>query len=70
MRRERREFTLERSMVKGGLRFALIECPNALCWTLTTGFPPKRDAIEIHLTINRTRKHEEFIEEINDFLND
>ncbi|MGB5499033.1 MAG: hypothetical protein WBM77_08910, partial [Maribacter sp.] len=27
------EFTLERSTINGGLRFALKECPNALVWT-------------------------------------
>ncbi len=64
------EFTLERSLIKGGLRFALRECPNALCWTITTGFPPKRDAVVIHLTINRERKAEEFLLEIEEFLDD
>lgn len=34
------EFTLTRSEIKGGLRFALKECPNALAWTITTGYPP------------------------------
>jgi len=27
------EFTLSRSKIKGGIRFSLIECPNALYWT-------------------------------------
>lgn len=64
------EFTLTRDEIKGGLRFALVECPNALCWTITTGYPPERDAVVIHLTINRTQKHEDFIEEITELLND
>ncbi len=64
------EFTLNRIEIKGGLRFALVECPNALCWTVTTGYPPDRDAIVIHLTINRERKQQEFIEEIEEFLQD
>jgi hypothetical protein len=64
------EFTLSRSSIKGGVRFALLECPNALCWTVTTGYPPERDAIVIHLTINRQRKQPEFIEEIHEFLDD
>ncbi|MEC8830811.1 MAG: hypothetical protein VX772_00465, partial [Bacteroidota bacterium] len=34
------EFTLTRNIIKGGCRFALVECPNALCWTITTGYPP------------------------------
>lgn len=64
------EFTLTRDPIRGGLRFALEECPNALVWTVTTGFSPAKHAIVIHLTINRTKKQHEFIEEIEDFLND
>ena len=64
------EFTLSRSVIKGGLRFALLECPNALCWTITTGYPPDRDSLVIHLTINRQQKQQEFIDEIEAFLDD
>jgi len=64
------EFTLLRTEIKGGLRFALKECPNALCWTVTTGYPPKRDALILHLTVNRTQKPDDFIEEITEFLDD
>lgn len=64
------EFTLSRSKIKGGLRFALLECPNALCWTITTGFPPDSESLIIHLTINRQQKNQDFIEEIEDFLDD
>ena len=64
------EFTLTRSVIKGGVRFALVECPNALCWTVTTGYPPDRNAIVVHLTINRKRKLPEFLEEVQEFLDD
>lgn len=64
------EFTLERYEIKGGLRFVLKECPNALCWTITTGFQPDKKAIILHLTINRIEKDAEFIEEIEEFLDD
>jgi len=64
------EFTLRRSEINGGVRFALVECPNALCWTITTGFSPNKEAIIIHLTINRKEKKQEFIDEIEDFLKD
>lgn len=64
------EFTLTRTLIRGGLRFALIECPNALTWTITTGFPPDPEAVIIHLTINRQQQKESFIEEIEEFLND
>ncbi len=64
------EFTLSRSEIKGGIRFSLLECPNALCWTITTGYPPDPESIIIHLTINRQEKNKEFIEEVADFLDD
>ena len=63
------EFTLTRVEIKGGVRFALTECPNALVWTVTTGFDPNPEAIILHLTINRMKHKDEFIEEINEFLN-
>jgi hypothetical protein len=64
------EFTLERSTINGGLRFALKECPNALTWTITTGYPPAIDSLVIHLTINRTEKSKDFAEEVEEFLED
>ena len=64
------EFTLARQDIKGGLRFSLLECPNALTWTITTGYEPAPDAIIVHLTINRMEKDQEFLEEINEFLDD
>ena len=64
------EFTLNRSEIKGGLRYALLECPNALTWTVTTGYSPDPNAVIIHLTINRMEKESYFIEEINEFLED
>lgn len=64
------EFTLKYDKINGGVRFYLVECPNAFTWTITTGFPPEREKIVIHLTINRTRKQQEFIEEIEMFLNE
>ncbi len=64
------EFTLTRTLIKGGLRFALVECPNALAWTITTGLLPDPDAVVIHLTINRQQQKESFIEEIEEFLDD
>jgi hypothetical protein len=64
------EFILRRDKIKGGVRFSMLDCPNALAWTITTGFPPEREKAMIHLTINRTRKPDEFVEEIHHFLDD
>ncbi len=64
------EFFLGRDEIKGGLRFSLLDCPNALAWTITTGYPPEREKIVLHFTINRTQKPAEFVEEIKDFIAD
>ena len=64
------EFTLQRTVIKGGLRFALLECPNALAWTITTGYDNDEGFVMIHLTINRKEKTQEFIDEINEFRDD
>lgn len=64
------EFTLARSKINGGIRFALTECPNALVWTLTTGYDPEPESIVLHLTINRKEKQQTFLDEIKDFLDD
>ena len=64
------EFTVRRDEIMGGVRFSMLNCPNALAWTITTGYPPAREKIIVHLTINRERKQEEFVEEIKLFLED
>jgi hypothetical protein len=64
------EFTVRRDLIMGGLRFSMLDCPNALAWTITTGYPPAREKLVIHLTINRERKQDEFVEEIHHFLDD
>lgn len=64
------EFTLRRDQIMGGVRFSMLDCPNALAWTITTGYPPAREKVVVHLTINRERKQEEFVEEIKQFLED
>jgi hypothetical protein len=64
------EFTVRRDEIMGGVRFSMLNCPNALAWTITTGYPPAREKIIVHLTINRERKQEEFVEEIQLFMED
>lgn len=62
------EFNISYDKINGGVRFTLLDCPNALSWTITTGFPPENDKIILHCTINRIQKPIEFIEEIEAFL--
>ncbi|NEW80611.1 MAG: hypothetical protein GZ086_14580 [Gelidibacter sp.] len=62
------EFNISYDKINGGVRFALLDCPNALSWTITAGFPPEKNKIVLHCTINRTPKPLEFVEEIEEFL--
>jgi hypothetical protein len=55
-------YHIRRDMVMGGVRFWVPDCPNALAWTATTGYPPHPDRIVLHATINRTSQDQEFIE--------
>ena len=64
------DFTLQCDPVQGGVRFSLIECPNALTFTLTTGYPPAPKKIVMHLTVNRKRIKPVFLEEIDEFIED
>lgn len=64
------DFILRRDEIMGGVRFSMLDCPNALAWTVTCGYPPARESVVIHLTINRERKQEEFVEEIQQFMHD
>jgi hypothetical protein len=64
------EFNISYDKINGGVRFALLDCPNALSWTITAGFPPEQDKIILHCTINRTQKPIEFIEEIEEFMDE
>ena len=62
------EFNISYHKINGGVRFALLDCPNALSWTITTGFPPEKNKIVLHCTINKTQISVEFVEEIEEFL--
>ncbi|MEW6595071.1 MAG: hypothetical protein AB1413_09405 [Thermodesulfobacteriota bacterium] len=47
--------------VMGGVRFWVPDCPNALAWTVTTGYPPEPDKIVLHATISRTEHSPDFL---------
>lgn len=64
------EFHISHDKINGGVRFALLDCPNALSWTITAGFPPEEDKIVLHCTINRSEKPIEFVEEIEEFMDE
>lgn len=62
------EFTVHRQVINGGVRFSLPDCPNALAWTITTGFAPEPEKVVIHCTINRTEHDADFIDSIQLFI--
>ena len=64
------EFKITYDKIKGGVRFTLLDCPNAFVWTITTGYPPERNKIVLHCTINRKQKPAEFVAEIKEFLDE
>ena len=68
------QFRVRRELIRGGVRFTLPECPNALAWTLTVA-PPAGGAeaspgLQVHCTINRTEHDPEFIATLEDFVAD
>lgn len=63
-------FVISYDKIKGGVRFTLKDCPNGFSWTITTGFPPERNKIVLHSTINRTQKPKEFLQEIHEFMDE
>ena len=64
------EFNVNREEINGGVRFTLPTCPNAFSWTVTTGLPPDPKTIVIHATINRMDHDPDFIETLEDFVED
>lgn len=64
------EFIIGFNKIKGGVRFSLLDCPNALSWTITYGYPPEINKVVLHCTISRTQKPKEFVEEIEEFLDE
>ncbi|MBF0263821.1 MAG: hypothetical protein HQL46_01000 [Gammaproteobacteria bacterium] len=62
------QFSVHRQVINGGVRFSLPNCPNALAWTITTGYEPAPNKVVIHGTINRIEHEPEFIESIEMFM--
>ncbi len=64
------EFDVVRTSIQGGVRFTLLNCINAVTWSLTTDLPPDPDAIVIHLSINRREQDADFVESLAQFAQD
>ena len=59
-------FTVHRELIKKGIRISLLNCPNALTFTITN----EGDRIVLHCTINTPETDQEFEDSIKTFLSD
>ena len=63
-------FQVRREELRDGLRFTLPTCPNAMQWTVTTGTSPDPRNTVIHATINRTEQDQDFVDSLQQFVDD
>jgi len=63
-------FQVRREELRQGVRFSLPGCPNALQCTVTTGHAPSPQHASIHATINRTEHDQDFVDSIQQFVDD
>jgi len=61
-------FVVHREIIKDGLRFTLPDCPNAMAWTITT--ESSNNGIIVHLTINQKQHDPDFVESIEQFIDE
>lgn len=61
-------FSVRRDEIRNGVRYALVECPHALAWTVT--LDEAREHVVIHCTIDKTQPDPEFAESIHAFIAD
>lgn len=64
------EFSVRRELIRNGVRFSLPGCPNALAWTVTSEAEADPPGIVVHCTINRSRHEPDFVESIEEFVDD
>lgn len=62
------EFTVSREPIKNGVRFALLNCPHALAWTVA--YHANRKTRVVHCTIDDREEDQEFVESIKQFVSD
>lgn len=61
-------FNVRRDQIRNGVRYALLDCPHALTWTVT--YDEARHALIVHCTIDKTDPDPEFAESIDAFVED
>ena len=63
------EFRVHRELISDGVRFTLPDCKNAIQWTLSPN-PDNSAQIMVHCTINRPSQDPDFVESLEEFVND
>lgn len=62
------QFTVSREPIRNGVRFALLNCPHALAWTVA--YHAKRNTLVVHCTIDDREEEHDFVESIENFVSD
>ena len=62
------QFAVSRDAIKKGVRFALLNCPHALAWTIA--YHADHGKLVVHCTIDDREEEAEFIESIKWFVAD
>lgn len=64
------EFAIHQEILRDGVRFSLPGCPNALQWTITADGDKQAGRVVVHCTINQSRADPDFIESLEQFVQD
>ena len=62
------QFTVSRAPIRNGVRFALLDCPHALAWTIA--YHAKQKTLVVHCTIDDQEEDQEFVKSIEQFVSD
>jgi len=62
------QFEVSRERIRNGVRIALLNCPHALAWTVAA--KTEESVVVVHCTIDDAEAENEFIESIEEFVND
>ena len=62
------QFNIQRLHIRYGVRFSLLNCPHALCWSITLNEAMQH--IIVHCTTDKQDQDAEFIESIETFVDD
>jgi len=62
------QFNISREVIRNGVRYALLDCPHALAWTIT--YHENRNMLVVHCTIDDREEGKELVESIQEFVSD